>query len=211
MKQTTMATNMGFHILGIRWYWWILIFVMIMVVFSGICTLLGIGTGDTIVNRLSRAVLGFAGGLLNILEGSWILRFGVSLWAIFFIATNASPIILAWKAHYGKDKSFEQQNKELGIDKEGLTKTKEANQEALAGLTEDEQVEVLKPLVNEQVTQRYLDEMYVDYQRRIEGVTSEEVRAQILEEYDARTEEVRDKARESGVEEPPEPRPLIVE
>lgn len=182
-----------------------------MVVFSGICTLLGIGTGDTIVNRLSRAVLGFAGGLLNILEGSWILRFGVSLWAIFFIATNASPIILAWKAHYGKDKSFEQQNKELGIDKEGLTKTKEANQEALAGLTEDEQVEVLKPLVNEQVTQRYLDEMYVDYQRRIEGVTSEEVRAQILEEYDARTEEVRDKARESGVEEPPEPRPLIVE
>ena len=206
-KRATTTTT-GFHI---RWYWWILIAFMVMVVFSGVCTVLGIGTGDTIVNRLSRAVLGFAGGLLNMLEGSWVLRLGVSLWAIFFIATNASPIVLAWKAHYGKDKSFEQQNKELGIDADGLTKLKDANQTALEGLTETEQVEYLKPLVNENVTQRYLDEMYVDYQRRVDGATSEEMRAQIVEEYDARTEEVRDTARESGVEEPPEARPLVVE
>lgn len=210
-QTTTTAPSMGFHILGIRWYWWILIIFMVMVVFSGICTVLGIGSGDTIVNRLSRAVLGFAGGLLNMLEGSWVLRLGVSLWAIFFIATNASPIVLAWKAHYGKDKTFEEQNKELGIDKEGLTAIKENNADALAGLAEDQQVDALKSLVNEQVTQQYLDQVYVDYQRRIESATSEEMRAQIVEEYNVETEDVRDKARESGVEEPPEPRPLVVE
>lgn len=210
-KMQSVGPSMGFHILGIRWYWWILILFMVMVVFSGICTLLGIGSGDPIVNRVSRAVLGFAGGLLNVLEGSWVLRLGVSLWAIFFIATNASPIVLAWKAHYGKDKTFAEQNKELGIDVEGLTATKEQNASALEGLTEQEQVDLLKPIVNERVTELYLDEMYVDYQRRLDSATSEEMRAQILEEYDVQTEDVREKAKESGVEEPAEPRPLVVE
>jgi len=207
-KQTT---TIPFHIAGIRWYWWILILFLIMMVYSGICTVFGLGSGDSLINKLSRGILGFAGGLLNMVGDVWYIRLGIGLWAVFFIAQNASPIVLAWKAHYGKDKTFEEQNAELGIDPEGLEQTRLENAENLAGLTEEKQVEFLEPIVNEKVTDRYLEQVYTEYQTRLESATNEIEQSIIIDEYEKRTEDIVEKAKESGIEEPSEPRPLIIE
>jgi preprotein translocase subunit SecG len=106
-------------ILGLKWYWWIFIIVIIFILLMAI-TGIGKGSGG-IAGNLSRAFLGFADGILNILGKSSIFWFFAIIFLFPFIGRGLSSLFALYKGHFGEEKSTEEAAKDVGIDKDSLS------------------------------------------------------------------------------------------
>lgn len=169
-------------ILGLKWYWWIFIVVLVFILIMAISAI-GKGSGG-IAGNLSRAFLGFADGILNILQKSpifWIFAIAV----LFpFIGRGVSAIFSLYKGHFGEEKTTEDAAKDVGLDKDSLDKSIE--QKRKEGKSEDQ---IRKELLKERgtdVAKQYNDLEFDRIQNQInEGkMTLEEGKTALRESQD---------------------------
>lgn len=194
-SNTNKNSNYGFRITSVRWYWWLLLIIIIYFIYAGICTVFGLSSGDGVLNKVSRSLLGLFGGLTNMVTHQWWFVAGIGIFAF----TTATPAVIAWIGHFGKGKSAEEQNKEMKIDKANLQDLKEQNRDELENLSINEQVDLLKRTAVTNVTNDTLSRLHESYHERYMEAT-ENSKQQIAEEYYDAVDDANKAQEESGGE-----------
>lgn len=109
-----------YHFTSIKWYWWLLIIFIIWIFAGGLSIAFGNGQ---LISDVSKSLLGFAEGILNVLENSWLAWiFAISLLAPFLLQASGS-LYSMYKAHFGEGKKDSDLKKELEITRDDLQKT----------------------------------------------------------------------------------------
>lgn len=116
----TIQIDSGSHtgkLLGLKWYWWLLIIVGIICIVSG-GSIAGGASG--LGSKIARAILGFSSGVLNALARSPFAYFMALIFLAPFIGRGACAAYRAYRDQYGSGKTQQDTQKELGIDKDSL-------------------------------------------------------------------------------------------
>jgi len=120
---------------GLKWYWWVLIGIAgVFILSSLVATITTAATGGgsplgNLMTDMSTALLGLAGGLLNLAEKSPFTYILIAAWALPLVGQGASAMYTAYKAH-AQDKTTEEVNKEAGVDPESIEKNYERIEKA---------------------------------------------------------------------------------
>jgi len=197
------------RILGIRWYWWL---VIILIVFFFSMGSAGIAKGaGGLLGQISRAFLGFADGVLNLLAKSPIFWFFAIAFLFPFLGRGASTIFTLYKSHFGSEKTTEDAAKDLGLDKDSLKDT--IDQKRKEGKSEDQ---IRKEILTERGT--YAAQKYVDleYQRinkletegKISSSEASRQRKEVSDNMDKAVDDFNDK-HDTEVEHPETPTPGV--
>jgi hypothetical protein len=147
-----MAQQQTKKFLGIKWYWWILIAIVIVFILSSLSTI-GI-TASKLGTKLAQGVLGFAGGILHALAKSPI-GWALAAWLLLpFASSGASAAYTFYKNHYAEGKSTADVNKELNLDSKIKEATDKLEKQIKEGQKENEalkeQIKELKQKINEE-------------------------------------------------------------
>lgn len=191
-------------ILGLKWYWWLIIIVGIIVIIGGLSSILG--GSKSIGSKLAQALLGFAAGVLSALSKSPLAWF----FAIIFLGPlafrGACGFYKSYKEHFAKGKTNEDTCRELGISPDDLQKQQENIERQYK--TEQEKIKAIQ----EQTKSNYRllqDKTYERYDAKIQeaknaGNITEANR--LVNEYNAKDVE---NAKETGID--PKPHELVEE
>lgn len=149
------GTTESHGFLGLRWYWWVLIIVVFIIIMSSISA--GMGSGCGVVCNLSKGLLGFMDGMLNMLSGSGIFWFFAIIFAFPFLGQGLSSVVKSYKDHFAEGKSQEDINKDLNITKEDLQKAVEEAKNANKGMTPEELTKYVEGKVKSALNQNNID------------------------------------------------------
>lgn len=204
-QQSSYSSTNG-KVFGLKWFWWLLIVIGVILIFSSIS--IGVGSGG-IAGNISRAFLGFADGILNMLEKSPIFWVFAVILLFPFLGRGVSSLYALYKGHFGAEKKQSDVVREAGIDKETLDRdVKEGKEKELSDK------EIREKTLNERATEMgnvTLERKQQELQAKINsGETTFEAGVKELKEYSERVDQaVEDFNRDHEAEaEKPEPREL---
>lgn len=112
-------------IAGLKWYWWVLIGIIGFFILSSLISTLVTGSNGgfspfgNAMTGLSKAILGLAEGLLNLVVKSPFTYFMIAIWALPLVGSGASAMYRAYSSKQ-QDKTKEEIRQEAGVDKENL-------------------------------------------------------------------------------------------
>ena len=185
-------------VLGLKWYWWLIIVVGFIVITGGLSSILG--GSKSLGSKLAQAVLGFAAGVLSALSKSPLAWF----FAIIFLGPiafrGACGFYKTYKEHFAKGKTNEDTCKELGLSPEDFQKQQETLEKQIK--TEQDKIQAIK----EQTKSNYRllqDKNYERYQTKIQDAINEgniTEANRLVTEYNTKDAE---NAKEAGIEPKP--------
>ena len=185
-------------VLGLKWYWWLIIVVGFIVITGGLSSILG--GSKSLGSKLAQAVLGFAAGVLSALSKSPLAWF----FAIIFLGPiafrGACGFYKTYKEHFAKGKTNEDTCKELELSPEDFQKQQETLEKQIK--TEQDKIQAIK----EQTKSNYRllqDKNYERYQTKIQDAINEgniTEANRLVTEYNTKDAE---NAKEAGIEPKP--------
>lgn len=155
---------------GIRWYWWVLIGIIGFFILSSLISTLvtgGNGGGSPfkdLLTDLSKAMLGLAEGLLNLVVKSPFTYFMIAIWAFPFLGRGASAMFAAYSSKQ-QDKTKEEIRKEAGVDKDSLEELMKDLKEKNPGISD---TDLLKASTNT-TNKRVQDNLRETLQREVDA------------------------------------------
>jgi predicted RNase H-related nuclease YkuK (DUF458 family) len=174
---------------GLKWYWWVLIGIIGFFILSSLISTLVTGRngggspfGNPLSN-LSKAILGLAEGLLNLVVKSPFTYFMIAIWAFPFLGAGASAMYKAYSSKQ-QDKTKEEIRKEAGVDKENLEDVMKELREKNQGIKTEELVKAATNTTNKRVQ----DKLREVLQREVnEGRMTAEKANEIMKESAEKT------------------------
>lgn len=162
-KKTQLTFHESGTILGLKWYWWIVIVVGLILIMSSIS--LGVGSGG-LAGQVSRAFLGFADGILNILSKSPIFWVFAIILLAPLVGRGLCSMVALYKGHFAEGKSQSDANKDMGIDKDTLDEKTKENKDK--GISDIENVKMTKSERMTNLAQLYVDKTFDRLSKQIQ-------------------------------------------
>ena len=172
-KQSKLTTSSSVYdnqktgkFIGLKWYWWIAIIVGFFLVMGAISIMVG---AFHPLSDLSKAALGFAAGILNLLENSKIFWFFAIIFVFPYLVRGVSASVKLYKEHFAEGKSQKEVNQELKIDESGLQELKDQTKSENPGLSNTEITKKAISKMFQQTNQETIDKTQERLQSQVEN------------------------------------------
>ena len=172
-KQSKLTTSTSVYdnqktgkFIGLKWYWWIAIIVGIFLVMGAISIMVG---AFHPLSDLSKAALGFAAGIMNLLEHSGIFWFFAIIFVFPYLISGVSASVKLYKEHIAEGKSQKEVNQELKIDESGLQELNDKTKSENPGLPASEITKKAVSNMFQQINQETITKTQARLQSQVEN------------------------------------------